>query len=232
MTIESCTGSTWDAGSGEPTHRVGCRPAWVQVPPSVRTVLLSFLTLLAVVLLHPRPAYAGYTHYWTWHARPDADALRACVADMSRVVETRRGSLADRQDRPGAAAVFVGSRTFADAGDPGPDIVFNGIGDDGHEQFGFPLAPFTGDHPEFQFVKTAAKPYDEVVTACLIVARDHFRPEVLTIASDGTWPDWAAGAALYEQVFGRTAKNPLGGELDGCGSQRDGSLIAGTESPT
>lgn len=177
--------------------------------------LFVLATLLAFVLLCPRTAHAGYTHYWMWHARPDAEALRACVADMDRIVEARRGILADWQDRTGTAAVFLGTGTFGDAGVPAPDIVFNGIGDDGHEAFGFPLAPFMADRPEFQFVKTAAKPYDEVVTACLIVARDHFRPEVLTIASDGTWrPDWAPGAALYEQVLGRPATDPLGGAMD------------------
>jgi hypothetical protein len=150
-----------------------------------------------------------------WHARPDAEALRACVGDIERIVEARRGTLADWQDRTGTAAVFVGTGTFGDAGVPGPSIGFNGIGANGYEAFGFPLAPFTADQPEFQFVKTAAKPYDEVVTACLIVARDHFRPEVLTIASDGTWaPDWAPGAALYEKALGRTARDPLGGSMD------------------
>jgi hypothetical protein len=193
-----------------------------------RTVLLVLTTLLAVILLSPRPAYAGYTHYWMWHARPGADALRACVADMDRIVEMRRGSLADRQDRTGTAAVFLGSGTFEDAGAPGPDIMFDGIGEDGYETFGFPLAPFMADRPEFQFVKTAAKPYDEVVTACLIVARDHFRPEVLTIASDGTWlPDWVAGAALYEKALGRTATDPLGGSMDlpGDGQPQAGAAV-------
>jgi len=178
------------------------------------TQLVACLALL-VALLHSRPAYAGYTHYWEWHARPDAAALHACIADMSRIVEARRGMLADREDRTGTASVFLVLGTFGDAGDPVPDIAFNGIGDDGHEPFAFPLAPFTVDRPEFQFVKTEAKPYDEVVTACLIVARDYFRPEVLTIASDGTWePDWAAGAALYEHVLGRSAMSPLGGAMD------------------
>jgi hypothetical protein len=88
--------------------------------------------------------------------------------------------------------------------------VFNGIGDDGHETFGFPLAPFTEADPAFQFVKTAAKPYDEVAAACLIAARDCFPRDVLTITSDGEWPaSFADGAALFEKALGRAAKNPL-----------------------
>ena len=74
--------------------------------------------------------------------------------------------------------------------------------------FAFPLVhPRT---PDFQFTKTQWKPYDEVVVACLIAARDHFPPAVLTIESDGEWsPDWAAGAHLYERVLGRKAHDPL-----------------------
>ena len=65
------------------------------------------------------------------------------------------------------------------------------------------------EDPSFQFTKTAYKPYDEVVTACLIVARDHFPPALLTIHSDGEWAEWARGAALYEQVLGRPAHDPV-----------------------
>jgi hypothetical protein len=101
---------------------------------------------------------------------------------------------------------------LADAGAPLPAIVFNGIKEAGHETFGFPLAPFTSEHPfDLQFVKTAAKPYDVVVTASLIAARDCFPREVLEIRSDGTWPSaFADGAALYERTLGRRASNPLG----------------------
>jgi hypothetical protein len=168
--------------------------------------------VLALVLLCfvPRPAFAGYTHYWRWHARPDATSLGACIADMARIAEARRELLEDRDGRTGAQAVFPGRSPFGDAGELSPDIVFNGIGEDGHETFGFPLAPFTGNAPEFQFVKTAEKPYDEVVAACLIVARDYFPPEVLGIASDGRWGrEWTAGAALYKHVLGREPKNPI-----------------------
>jgi hypothetical protein len=99
----------------------------------------------------------------------------------------------------------------AGAGAPLPAIVFNGIGEAGHETFGFPLAPFTSEHPfDLQFVKTAGKPYDVVVAASLIAARDCFSRDVLEIRSDGTWPAaFADGAALYERTLGRRAANPL-----------------------
>jgi hypothetical protein len=169
---------------------------------------------LLAVLLPARTARAGYTHYWEWHAHPDPKALAACIADMSRVIEARRSILTDGQSRTGAGAVFLEEQVFGDAGARVPAVVFNGIGDDAHEAFGFPLAPFTSDDSSFQFVKTAYKPYDEVVTACLIVARDYFSPEVVTISSDGDWSDWKAGAALYERVLGRDAHDPMDERAD------------------
>ena len=175
------------------------------------TLALGLPTLLAV-LLEARPALAGYTHYWRWRGRPAEAALRGCVEDMSRIVEARRGLLVDGHGRTGSAAVFRESQTFfsADAGALVPAIVFNGIGDDGHEAFGFPLAPFTQSDPGLQFVKTAGKPYDEVAVACLLAARDCFPRDVLAITSDGEWPaSFADGAALYEKTLGRHAKNPL-----------------------
>lgn len=169
------------------------------------------LVALLLTLLSTRQASAGYSHYWRWHARPDPAALGRCVDDMSRIVEARRELLADEQGRTQAQAVFRSTQIFGDAGTPLPEIHFNGIGDAGHEAFGFPLAPFTaaGD-PGFQFVKTAAKPYDEVVVACLLTARDCFPGETLSLSSDGQWPSsFLQGAALYERVLGRKARNPF-----------------------
>jgi hypothetical protein len=59
--------------------------------------------------------------------------------------------------------------------------------------------------------KTQLKPYDAVVAACLLVARDYFTAEELVIISSGSWDDgdWADGARLYTRVFRRKASNPL-----------------------
>lgn len=142
---------------------------------------------------------AGYSHYWRWHtSQPDPAALARCRADMDRIVLARREILEPRTFKI----------PFGDAGEV-EVLALNGKGDDAHESFGFPLAPFTADDPSFQFVKTLGKPYDEVVTACLIVARDCFGHDVLTIHSDGDWQAWSPGANLYEKVLHRTARNPL-----------------------
>lgn len=138
-----------------------------------------------LALLFPREAHAGYTHYWTWKVAPDPPRVERAVAEMNRIVDAKRSML-----------------DVGDAG--GPDaIFFNGIGDGAHEPFVFP------GKVGFQFVKTMWKPYDAVVTACLIVARDHFTRDELEIKSDGTWDAWRAGRALYIEVLERQANDPL-----------------------
>src|SRR5215831_13614631 len=143
-------------------------------------------------------AHAGYTHYWTWHEPPSNVAVTQCVADMNRLIEARKSILVS-PDAEGAKPGILKLEASK--------VDFNGFGDHACEPFVFPFV-LTEKH-DFNFCKTRGEPYDEVVTACLIVARDHFPPSVLEISSDGSWQDWTAGATLYATVFGKPAKNPM-----------------------
>ncbi len=154
--------------------------------------------LIAALTLSCFDALAGYTHYYTWKQTPDEASIKACVADMNRLIEARKSILVSPYRRDLTAGSLKLSPTNVD---------FNGIGRKAHEPFVFPYV--LPDHDSFNFCKTQLKPYDEVVTACLIVARDHFSPAVLEIDSDGEWPDWSRGARLYTSVFGRPARNPM-----------------------
>jgi hypothetical protein len=189
----------------------------------VKTVL----ALLAALVLTawPARAFAGYTHYWTWLVKPDPARLKVCLDDMEKLLRARPDIVADGNEVTGPDAKF---RTILpatpkddeekkafdeylararEAGLPdvieGEHVVFNGIGDNGHETFIFP------NDLGWNFCKTAYKPYDEVVTAALLVARTHFSPQELEIASDGEWGDWTAGRRLYEKTFGKEPPNPL-----------------------
>jgi hypothetical protein len=151
-----------------------------------------WLVALVVALLglvFPCEVHAGYTHYWTWKVAPDQPRLQRAIGEMNRLVEAKRSILdIERADEDAAA----------------PDkIFFNGVGDGAHEPFVFP------GKIGWQFVKTAMKPYDVVVTACLIVARDHFTRDELAISSDGTWDAWRGGRDLYIQVLERQPNDPL-----------------------
>jgi hypothetical protein len=154
--------------------------------------------VFAIVALSSFSAAAGYTHYYTWKQSPDDASIKACVADMNRLIEARKSILVS----PGGRETTPGSLKLS-----ATNVDFNGIGNNAHEPFVFPYA--FSDHDSFNFCKTAWKPYDEVVTACLIVARDHFSPSVLEIDSDGSWSDWSRGAKLYASVFGRPARSPM-----------------------
>jgi len=156
-----------------------------------------FLAMFGVFLFAPA-GWGGYTHYFTWHGKPDQAQLKKCLAKMRLVVDAARKDLAGPDGE----------------GDPLVEplqLQINGKGKDAHEPFYFP------GQEGLNFCKTLAKPYDCVVTACLLVARDHFPEKVLEIASDGSWSegDWAAGQALYEQVFGTSARNPMGSNNGG-----------------
>jgi len=117
---------------------------------------------------------------------------------MNRLIEARKSILVSPdlpESKPGELKLSV------------TNVDFNGVGEKAHEPFVFPYV--LPDHEPFNFCKTAYKPSDEVVTACLIVARDHFSSSVLEISSHGEWADWARGAALYSSVFGRPAREPM-----------------------
>lgn len=63
-------------------------------------------------------------------------------------------------------------------------IAFNGIEDDGHETM---ILERKGK--EFQFCKTARKPYDFAVV-CLLILAHHHAPDVWEISSDGDEEEW------------------------------------------
>ena len=103
---------------------------------------------------------------------------------------------------------------FAFNGEEGPS------GDLSHETFRWEANPV---QPEwriaedfyFDFCKTAQKPYDAVVTAILIRAKEIYG-NLLRVTSDGEWaPDklswgsWASGRALYEEIFKTEAPSPF-----------------------
>ncbi|MFO0550681.1 MAG: rhomboid family intramembrane serine protease [Polyangiaceae bacterium] len=156
--------------------------------------LFAFLSTFALFMPSAR---AGYSHYWIWRVQPDKAELTATLAELRSLAEGQKNLVRFRLE-PGS-------------------IELNGLGDEAYEDFVFPGEvgqPGQAREGEeqligFNFCKTAGKPYDVVVVAALLIVRDHFPPEVLEILSDGGWPAWKEGAALYEAFTGRTAKPPF-----------------------
>ena len=151
------------------------------------------LIIMAVLCASCIHALAGYTHYFTWKQPPDTGAVQRCVADMNRLIEARKDILVS-PDVEGAKVGLLKLEALK--------VDFNGAGTNACEPFVFP------GEPGFNFCKTGYESYDEVVTACLIAARDYFPPSVLKISSDGSWPDWSDGANLYSRVLKRIPRDP------------------------
>ena len=84
-------------------------------------------------------------------------------------------------------------------------LAFNGLGDDGHETF---LLSKFAQQCEFNFCKTACKPYDSVVTACLVALKDRLGDDV-DVSSDGDTDDWAAGMVIAADILDRCFVNPI-----------------------
>jgi hypothetical protein len=123
----------------------------------------------------------------------------------------RRGGM--RQDAPPTGAWFAGAALDTRTCD----------GDCSHETFlieqCFTLAPWqhAGDD-FFACCKTAYKPYDILVTACLIIFTHYFGAEV-QVSSDGESQDWEDARRLCQHVLGYGADFQLRGENEDADAQ-------------
>ena len=73
-------------------------------------------------------------------------------------------------------------------------LVLNGVGAESHETLFM-----SRTNTKWEFCKTNRKPYDELVTAILILARYMF-PSI-SVSSDGTWEEWREGRELFTGVM-------------------------------
>jgi len=143
----------------------------------------------------------GYTHYWSRPKTFTVKSFTAAAADCERVVKSLKCQV-QRESDDTTPAVF--SRD---------SVRFNGVGDAGHETFAIPRVftrIYEGQKSDkdgwSDFCKTAAKPYDLAVCACLVVFKHHYE-EKFIVASDGddgheSWPE--ARAACHAVLgYGR-----------------------------
>lgn len=145
----------------------------------------------------------GYTHYFTktGASRDDARRFEMFANGVRTIVEyaTKHDGLKIADGMGGELGKWEIT---------GEQISFNGYGSNAHETF-----YWDRDADGFNFCKTARKPYDAVVTACLIHLKDAYG-ELVRIGSDGDWPEWSDGARLYRNALGLDAKDPMAPDLD------------------
>lgn len=132
----------------------------------------------------------GYTHYWRANTKDsydvapagwrDKEKLAAAIADMCKLAPILAKTV------PLAGGMGEGEPVFT------PERVwFNGVGDDSHETFEVTVE-WGG---KFEFCKTACKPYDAAVTACLCLLKFHLG-DALRVNTDGEESDWEEGLRL------------------------------------
>lgn len=131
----------------------------------------------------------GYTHYWTQNRSFTADewtGLSTDIAEILKYVENDLGvPLADGGGEHATRPVFDAD-----------DIIFNGLGDDAHETFIIHRKrqkAWEGGRLGGDFCKTARKPYDVAVTACLCYLASVTETHVVN--SDGRGGDFMTGLA-------------------------------------
>ena len=122
----------------------------------------------------------GYTHYW----RPTRDLTEDEWDNIRQVAKTilkdNHGIILDNEP--------TDSQNLSITYD---SILCNGIGDDGHETF-YLTRKMRND---FEFCKTAQKPYDKYIVAMLIAVAQI--TDSISVSSDGDQEDWLEGLQLY-----------------------------------
>lgn len=148
----------------------------------------------------------GYTHYWTLKTDIDPERWGGFTALAGKVLAATTVPVAKRRhgymDEKGAIMPPAVSRI---------EVSVNGLGSQGGE--GFTMLRMASEPSEVPedgrdfSCKTEERPYDEVVTALLLAAKESFGRDI-EVSSDGEWRDWTKGRALFEKATGRVAPCP------------------------
>ena len=134
-------------------------------------------------------ALLAATHSWIWKQRPANDEVRKAADAIRRVLEVSGAGQSLSGPERAATLAWIEVGWLPHDKDDGQLFVFPGL--------------------EYaNQCKTASPDYDALVTASLLVARDHFPPSVLGMSSSAPWTDWKGGAGLYQQALGREARDP------------------------
>jgi len=126
----------------------------------------------------------GYTHYFTLSKNTTKEQIKKMIAFTNVAIKFF-----------GADKIANGMSQEGTKPEVTKEVIsLNGVEDDGHETF---LLDFNSG--EWGFCKTARKPYDAVVVACLLFAVEN---NIITEwSSDGDDEDHQAGKFLFEKVL-------------------------------
>lgn len=148
----------------------------------------------------------GYTHYWRFGAFIGEKEYKKALQEIRKLVKASPIPLANGMGDEGTKP------------EVGATVSFNGVGEDAHETFLLRKDPIlvatkpdrypSEEFSRFNFCKTAQKPYDVVVVACLCVLQERLGKSI-EVSSDGDAEEWEDGRVLAEKVLGRSVKTPV-----------------------
>ena len=137
----------------------------------------------------------GYTHYWYLNPHGNQEKYDIAKKIIAEILKNSPVSLANGVSEAGSKPVFD------------KEIWFNGVAHGSHETFWLPATLkelLNGKYIQkddagrvFSSIKTAYKPYDTVVTACLTVLKNAVGEDA-SISSDGEVQDFQAGMKLAQ----------------------------------
>jgi hypothetical protein len=128
----------------------------------------------------------GYTHYFRAEGKCKQTDYAKALKDIRKIIKSKEKILANNNGEEGTKPEYS------------PAISFNGIGKMAHETFFLPET--FSKMEDFSFCKTAQKPYDEVVVACLTVLHNYLGG-VVKVSSDGDRDELEGGLKLARKVL-------------------------------
>jgi len=152
--------------------------------------------------------YMGYTHYWDTNsiqgqAQQQEKSFKRAITQCQKIIQGYNTSL--KSQDPKHYARLAGYSAHAQINQYG-GLSINGVQEEGHESFD--IREHFNQNTEGDFCKTAQKPYDVVVVACLATLK-HYLKEGFNVSSDGDAADWADGVKLANKILGlKSIKTP------------------------
>lgn len=148
----------------------------------------------------------GYTHYWNFKKPSKGTAMQVekqyqlALRQCRRLLQSYNANLKllnpKHPDR--LSGYSVHSKGYG-------GLFFNGTAELSHEDFVLREhynQNLVNDY--FGFCKTAYKPYDLMVTGCLLIL-NHYLKSNITISSDGYAHNWAVSLILVQRILGLTS---------------------------
>lgn len=159
----------------------------------------------------------GYTHYWEYKPNnmENSDELRSKFSKAtSRIKKIHSFLKKNPFIHKGNAGGYYDKNPCVLRGGFGTgkpvinesELWFNGDAKSQTDHETFHIVWF--EQKEFNFCKTARKPYDLMVSLCLLVLKDTFNDkDVFSFSSDGDEKDWELANKVYAYMKNRQFKN-------------------------